>query len=223
MMLALEKASEKIGETIDVDPLLWEANAWAIDRNELFGTLELLQEQNLIDFRVPGHATGMITGGFTARIISDGWTHLDKLRRAGAASAQGFIAMWFHDSMIEAYENALFPAIRRARYQPHRVDEREHADRIDDEIVAQIRRSKFVVADFTGQRGGVYWEAGFARGLGLEVFLTCQKDHLDKLHFDIRQYNCIDWETPEELADRLRKRIEAVLGVGPLEPVDDNS
>ena len=146
---------------------------------------------------------------------------MDQLRRDGAESAQGFIAMWFDDSMEEVYKNALFPAIRRAGYQPHRVDKREHADRIDDEIMAQIRRSKFVVADFTGHRGGVYWEAGFAKGLEREVFLTCRKDDIEDLHFDIRQYNCIDWETPEELTDRLQKRIEAVLGRGPLEPVED--
>ena len=35
-----------------------------------------------------------------------------------------------------------------------------------DRIIAQIRASKFVVADFTRNRGGVYYEAGFALGLG---------------------------------------------------------
>jgi hypothetical protein len=42
-----------------------------------------------------------------------------------------------------------------------------------------------------------------------------EKDELPKLHFDIRQYNCIDWETPQELARRLKARIEAVIGEGP--------
>jgi hypothetical protein len=39
---------------------------------------------------------------------------------------------------------------------------------------------------------------------------------MDKLHFDIRQYNCIDWQAPEELAQRLQARIEALFGDGPL-------
>ena len=39
---------------------------------------------------------------------------------------------------------------------------------------------------------------------------------MSDLHFDIRQYNCIDWETPDELARRLKVRIEAVIGDGPL-------
>jgi len=38
---------------------------------------------------------------------------------------------------------------------------------------------------------------------------------MGELHFDIRQFNCIDWATPEELASRLCVRLEAVLGLGP--------
>src|SRR5712672_2679134 len=37
--------------------------------------------------------------------------------------------------------------------------------RFGDEIISQIRRSKFLIADFTGRRGGVYFEAGLAMGL----------------------------------------------------------
>jgi hypothetical protein len=53
-------------------------------------------------------------------------------------------------------------------------------------------------------------------GLGLPVFWTCRQDDLDKLHFDIRQYNCIDWADPPSLQTRLTRRIEAVLGRGPI-------
>jgi nucleoside 2-deoxyribosyltransferase len=73
-----------------------------------------------------------------------------------------------------------------------------------------------VVADFTGQRGGVYYEAGYAAGRGIPVVWSCRKDQIKDLHFDIRQYNCIDWETPAELARRLESRITAVIGDGPL-------
>ena len=63
--------------------------------------------------------------------------------------------------------------IEDAGYEAVRIDEKEHTNKIDDEIIAEIRRSRFVVADFTqgkdGARGGVYYEAGFAHGLGIEV------------------------------------------------------
>lgn len=77
--------------------------------------------------------------------------------------------------------------------------------------VLQIRRSKFLVADFTVQRGGVYFEAGFAYGLGIPVIWSCKKTDLVNLHFDIRQYNFIDWKTPEELCERLCTRILATI------------
>jgi hypothetical protein len=48
------------------------------------------------------------------------------------------------------------------------------------------------------------------------VIWTCREDDFEKVHFDIRQYNSIVWVTPEELAQRLQVRIEAVIGDGPL-------
>ena len=78
------------------------------------------------------------------------------------------------------------------------------------------RPSAFLVADFTGHRQNVYFETGFAAGLGLQVIWTCRKDQIKELHFDIRQYNCIDWQDHAELAQRLQRRIEAMFGRGPL-------
>ncbi len=37
---------------------------------------------------------------------------------------------------------------------------------------------RFMIADFTGHRGGVYFEAGFAHGLGIPVIWTCREDQL---------------------------------------------
>jgi hypothetical protein len=53
-----------------------------------------------------------------------------------------------------------------------RVDQKHHhLNKVDDEIIAEIRRSRFLVADFTCEpgkvRGGVYFEAGFAMGLNM--------------------------------------------------------
>ena len=123
--------------------------------------------------------------------------------------------MWLKDDLREAYDDGLAKGISDAGYKPILITRHEHTNKIDDEIIAAIRRARFVVVDFTGQRQNVYYEAGFARGLGLRVIWTCRKDHIRKLHFDIRQYNCIDWQTPSELAERLQSRIEAVLGDGP--------
>jgi hypothetical protein len=96
--------------------------------------------------------------------------------------------------------------------------EEDYVGGITDEIMAEIRRSRFVVADYTGQVNGVYFETGFALGLGLAVIPTCRKDEVSKLHFDIKHLNTLLWDTPAELVEGLNRRIRAVVGVGPDAP-----
>ena len=79
----------------------------------------------------------------------------------------------------------------------------DHVNRIDDEIIAQIRRSKFLVADLTGHRNGVYFEAGFMLGLGRPVIWLCNESEFDKVHFDTRQYNTIKYQKVEELKPQI--------------------
>jgi nucleoside 2-deoxyribosyltransferase len=74
--------------------------------------------------------------------------------------------------------------------------------------------SRFLIADFTEQRPGVYFEAGFAIGLGLPVFWFVRKDDLDNVHFDTHQYNHIMWEIKESLAQQIELFVTAVLGKG---------
>jgi nucleoside 2-deoxyribosyltransferase len=149
-------------------------------------------------------------------ITPKGWSQVAALRQSNVQSDRGFVAMWFDESM-NATDAAIGAAIRDAGYRDLRIDRLQHNNRIDDEIIVAIRRSKFVVADFTGQRGGVYFEAGFALGLGIPVIWTCRKDDLAKIHFDNRQYNFILWEADKlgELQTALRYRIEATIGAGP--------
>ena len=128
-------------------------------------------------------------------------------------SRQASIAMWFDSSMDSIYEQGIAPAIATNGYDPKVINRDPTIDKIDDAIIAEIRRSKFIVADFThgeqGARGGVYFEAGYAMGLGIPVIFTCRNDMTDKLHFDTRQYNHIVWNNAEELKQKLEERIAA--------------
>lgn len=148
-----------------------------------------------------------------------GYARLAALDGSDSTSTQAFVAMWFDPSMVAAYDNGIAPAIRDAGYEPVRIDRKDHNNKIDDEIIAEIRRSRFVIADFTqgnsGARGGVYYEAGFAHGLNVPVIFTCRADALIDVHFDTRQYNHIAWQDADDLRDRLAKRISATIGDGP--------
>lgn len=158
------------------------------------------------------------TGALHVQVSPAGYDYLESLRRGGRDLDSGFCAMWFNDEVKAIWTDAIEPSIKAAGYAPIRIDGVEHNNKIDDEILSNIRRSRFVVADFTGQRGGVYFEAGFALGLGRQVIWTVREDALDDIHFDNRQYNFIVWKNDDlgEFAKRLRLRIEATVGRGPL-------
>jgi hypothetical protein len=204
LLILMADRTYRLGQSIDLSDVKIETRLQAIDPGETAFLADFLRGEGWVQGKLVLTAKGAIQA--------------DQWKRAASSSMQGFVAMWFNDSMNDAWTNGLQKAIVDAGYRPMRIDSKEHVNKICDEIVAEIRQSKFLVADFTGHRGGVYFEAGFAMGLALPVIWTCRKDALGDLHFDTRQYNFIDWETPGELANRLQKRIEAVIGRGPLKP-----
>jgi nucleoside 2-deoxyribosyltransferase len=147
--------------------------------------------------------------------------------------------MWFSPEMDNVYEKAIQLAIEyveegetEPRFKALAINKKEHTNDINDEIISEIRRSRFMVCDLTGYRGGVYWEAGFAYGLGLEVIYTCREDWIkpsieklvlqdgavrevkrEGIHFDLEHRNRIEWNDRDldDFRDRLTKRIKAVI------------
>jgi hypothetical protein len=137
------------------------------------------------------------------------------IRRASPSlSGQAFVAMWFTEILDAAYNEGIKYAIETAGYKPVIIRLEEHANIIIEEIIAKIRNSTFVVADFTGHRRGVYFEAGFARGLDIPVIWTCHKDEFQDVHFDIKPYKFIVWTTPADLAKKLKRSITEIVGRG---------
>src|SRR5713226_6100899 len=132
------------------------AVCWADDQSEVnFLFHDYLAGKNLVD-------SGMNKTGVRERITPAGWDYLYN-RNINPDSQIGFCAMWFDASVNHIWDSAILPAIEQAGYDPKIMRKHQHNNRIDDEIIAMIRRSRFVVADFThgdkdGARGGVYFE-----------------------------------------------------------------
>lgn len=141
----------------------------------------------------------------------DGWQKYESLKEINQLSKRVFVAMSFNQDLNPVFEQAIKPACEECGFVAHRVDLDEHNEKICDKIIAGIKSSRFVIADFTGQRHNVYYEAGFAKGMGLEVIWCCKEDEKDNLKFDIRQYNHILWNDYEDLKSRLINRIQARL------------
>ena len=191
--------------------------------DELMNLLDHLEERRYI--RKIGLKTNPLG---TCLLTVEGYKKLEEIKKPNQDSTRVFVAMWFDPSMDEVWDKGIKPAIAEAGYEPVRIDQKEHMNKIDDEIIAEIRRSRLLVADFThgkindkslhkkkrGARGGVYYEAGFAQGLGIGVIFTCREDQIDDVHFDTRQYPHIRWSRPEELKKALKNRIPALYGNG---------
>jgi hypothetical protein len=151
----------------------------------------------------------------TYRISGAGWSFLQ--HPTGLEKGDSiFVAMSFSEDMESAYEEIIKPGIELAGYKPVRIDKEDHVNRIDDEILARIRCSKLVVADFTQQKNGVYFEAGFALGIGIPVVWMCEKGDFENVHFDTRQYNTLVWENGKLNggSKSLSNRIQAIVGMG---------
>ncbi len=70
----------------------------------------------------------------------------------------------------------------------------------------------FLAAGVTEQKNGVYFEAGYALGLGLPVIWCVRKDDAKNVHFDTAQYNQIRWASAPELQEGLFDYICAIIG-----------
>ena len=123
---------------------------------------------------------------------------------------KAFIAMSFDDSMKVARKN-IIRAVEDSGYKAMLIDVKEHNNQIVPEIYREIEESAFVIADLTGQRGGVYYEAGYAVAKDKPLILSCKKAKKEKPHFDVAQINTIFWENEEDLYSRLTKRIKATI------------
>lgn len=150
-------------------------------------------------------------------LTSKGWERVDRLQSAAPNSRHAFVAMSFDDQMNAPFTDGIRPALEHCGFEaPFRVDELGPSrpatwePRIDDRIIARIRRARLVIADVTGARPAVYYEAGFAAALGIPVIWCCREDRAAQdMCFDTRQYEHIIWSSHEQLKDSLVEKILA--------------
>ena len=99
-------------------------------------------------------------------------------------------------------------AITQTKNTPYYLDLDVHNENIFDKMIAGIQSSKFLVADFTCQNEGVYYEAGYAKGIGKTVIHLCREDEFRNIHFDIKQIQFVIWKDEVDLAKKLKEQIE---------------
>lgn len=208
MLINLSNHATQFGEQISLVSDIVRFSAMFLINNEtsavddyLKPIIEMLGDMNYLK----------LLGDYQVFTISyEGWKRIDELQGTKINSKKAFVAMWFDDSMTEE-RDAIKNAIRETGFLPIIIDEKEHNNQIVPEILYEIDTCKFMIADLTGGRQGVYYEAGYGLGKDKEVILTLKNDSGDVPHFDVSQTNQIRYNSSEELKTRLIKRIEATI------------
>ncbi|PKN71976.1 MAG: hypothetical protein CVU50_09305 [Candidatus Cloacimonetes bacterium HGW-Cloacimonetes-3] len=142
-----------------------------------------------------------------------GWEKEQELKEQSPYSNQVFVAFHFDTggTMKQIYDTAIAPAVSECGLIPYVTLDDEHGNSITDVIIAGIRKSRFVIADVTDASQNVYYEAGFAYGLGIPVILTCREDRTEEdMKFDTSHIKHILWKDEADLKQRLINRIEAM-------------
>jgi nucleoside 2-deoxyribosyltransferase len=207
-LLLLYKQNQKYGEnienTIPYDFFSETYSDWVF-------VLEAMQRKHLIDVKIAKMADGRFMISNPLLIAENGWIEIERNIEINY-SKQVFVAMWFDSKMDKAF-NAIEKAVLECGLNTVRIDRKEHNNEISGEILFEIKKSKIVIADVTGQRNGVYFEAGFAMGHQKNVIWSCKDDDLKNIHFDTRQYNHVVWEDENDLYIKMKNRLLATLAI----------
>ncbi len=180
------------------------------NHEEYWFYLNSLRDLGFITFTDISDMSG--SNAMNIRISFKGLEYIINLQENGTQSRNCFIAMSFNESEeVKAIRSTIKDAIIECGYKPILIDE-EHVDSditINDAIISCIKKSKFLIGDFTEQKHGVYFEAGYALGLKKPVIYTCHEDYFRNSHFDTNHYPHIIYSDLSKFKQQLVDKIQA--------------
>lgn len=109
------------------------------------------------------------------------------------------------------FVNVLVKVCKELGYEASPLSQ-DHNENFVYRILNDIKHSAFVIADFTHNNNGVYFEAGYAKAIGKEVFHLVNIDHSGKIHADIKQIQYLEWDDLKLLKENLKAKIEVIVG-----------
>lgn len=129
---------------------------------------------------------------------------------AGIQQGYAFIAMPIDPSNAELEDvlDAIKEAAQRCGVNAERVDEPYSNERITDRILESIRKAEFVIVDLTRSRPNVFYEAGYAQGVGKTPIYIAHEG--TKLEFDLKDYPIIFFRNLKTLKDSLEARLRGL-------------
>jgi len=213
LFLKLHSRQNEDGQKIKFDNFYYDHLFWKIlyfkSLSELNYYAEALNSNGLIEasFSPTIDRRGLLDW---YRITYDGLNYFLSLINKSENSNKCFVAMSFKTETKDI-RTAIKKALDETGFEAILIDELNvPSDKtINDEIIANLKRAKFCIADYTYHSNGVYFESGFALGQGKKVIYTCRKDQFKKAHFDIRPLQHIIYDSPDKLKIDLVHKIDA--------------
>lgn len=143
----------------------------------------------------------------------DGIQYIENLEEPNISSKNIFVAFNFEKGLSEIFSTYIKQGIEELglNYVVVNQNTTKHNKAISDEIIAKLKSSRIVIADFTNHRNSVYFEAGFAMGMKIPIVWTCREGHTEDLSFDTRQYPHLVWKDGEDLKEQIMNRIRVIL------------
>lgn len=125
-----------------------------------------------------------------------------------------FVVMQFTEEYNALYTEVIRPTCEEFKYKVIRADDFHTGGLIIDDITRSIRECAIVIADVTPNNPNVFYEVGFAHGIGKPTILLSDRKR-EQLPFDISGFrtlfydNTIGGKTVVE--ERLRHHLEAIV------------
>lgn len=119
-----------------------------------------------------------------------------------------FVIQPFDAENDRRYKEVYKRALEQAGLTPYRVDEDPTAQVPIAAIEKNIRDSAICLADITSDNPNVWYELGYAFAVDRPVVMTCTKERMPNLPFDVHHRTVIEYATgsPSDF-DRLRESI----------------
>jgi hypothetical protein len=116
-----------------------------------------------------------------------------------------FVAMSYADSPTKSrIYKAIVQACEKAHLSPNRVDESPGSGNILLEVIDGIEEGEFLVFDLSKGRPNVYYELGYAHGVGNrpeDIILIAKKG--TRIHFDIMSFRILYYTSAPDLERKL--------------------
>ena len=125
-----------------------------------------------------------------------------------------FVIMPFQgQDLADAYA-AIKDECKKLRLKAIRVDENTGSGLIIGEITDLIERSEFIICDLTNERPNVYYELGYAHGVGneaLDILLIAKEGTI--LHFDIAALRVQYYSSSEHLRTIIYSKLKSMISM----------